>query len=99
MVMYFKMIGWLEGTSLLTLLFIAMPLKYIGHDPMPVRIVGSIHGGLFLLYVGLACFLFDRDNWSRKELVTAWILSVVPFGTFIFERKYLRAYDGAKETA
>ena len=84
------MIGWLEGTSLLTLFFIAMPMKYIGHNPLPVRIVGSIHGGLFLLYVGLASVLFDRNNWSRKELILAYVLSVVPFGTFIFDRKYLR---------
>ena len=90
------MIGWLEGCSLLTLLFIAMPIKYIGHNPLPVRIVGSIHGGLFLLYVVLASALFDRDNWTKKELILAYVLSTVPFGTFIFDRKYLRDVSLAK---
>jgi integral membrane protein len=90
MLKLFKIVGYIEGCSLLALFFIAMPMKYIGHDPHPVKIVGSIHGGLFLLYIGLASVLFDRYHWTRKELILAYVLSAVPFGTFIFDRKYLK---------
>ena len=90
----FRIIGWLEGSSLLTLMLIAMPLKYIWHHPEPVRIVGSLHGGLFLLYVGLATLLYKRDRWSKKELFLAYVLSVVPTGTFIFDHKYLAKAGG-----
>ena len=86
---YFRMIGWLEGSSLLSLFFIAMPLKYVWHQPEAVRIVGSIHGGLFLLYILLATALSDKENWPRKELIQAYVFSALPFGTFIFDRKYL----------
>ncbi len=92
MTKFFKVCGWFEGTSLLTLLLIAMPLKYIQHEPKMVHINGSIHGFLFLLYIGLAFALFDKENWSRKKLVTAVILSAVPFGTFLFEWKYLHPH-------
>jgi integral membrane protein len=87
--LYFRMIGWLEGTSLLTLFGIAMPLKYIWHEPLAVRIVGSIHGGLFMLYILLATVMAKREAWTKKEQVLAYILSAVPFGTFIFDHKYL----------
>jgi len=52
----FRMIALAEGVSFLTLLFIAMPMKYFMGMPEVVRVVGSIHGVLFVLYVGLDSF-------------------------------------------
>jgi integral membrane protein len=85
----FKITGWFEGTSLLLLFFYAMPLKYLAGDPSQVRLIGSIHGGLFMAYLVLAFVLYDRENWTRQKLLMALVLSSVPFGTWIFERKYL----------
>ena len=43
-----------RGVTLLELLVgVAMPLKYLAGEPMMVRIVGSLHGLLFVLFVGL----------------------------------------------
>ena len=47
----FRIIALAEGISFLVLLGIAMPLKYAAGNPEPVRIVGWIHGGLFVLYL------------------------------------------------
>lgn len=44
-----RTMGFIEGMSLLILLFIAMPLKYWAGLPLAVTIVGSVHGGLFIL--------------------------------------------------
>ena len=61
----FRMIALAEGISFLTLLFIAMPMKYFMGMPEVVRVVGSIHGVLFLLYVGLLAALhFSNDGLS-----------------------------------
>lgn len=46
-----RTMGFIEGMSLLILLFIAMPLKYWAGLPLAVTIVGSVHGGLFILYL------------------------------------------------
>ena len=46
----FRMTGLAEGVSFLTLLCIAMPMKYFMGMPEVVRVAGSIHGFLFLLY-------------------------------------------------
>jgi integral membrane protein len=85
----FRYTGWLEGLSYLLLLGVAMPLKYVWGDPSWVRVVGMAHGLLFIAYVGMAFVLYDRENWSIKKLVYAMIASVLPFGPFVFDAKFL----------
>lgn len=87
----FLYVGRLEGLSFLTLLMIAMPLKYYLELPSMVRIVGSLHGALFLAYLALALLLWGRDEWDFKKILMAILASVIPFGTFWFERRYLLA--------
>ena len=84
----FKFLGFAEGTSLLLLFGIAMPVKYLFHEPLPVRVVGSIHGFLFIAYVIVATILASREKWSTQTLLTAYVLSTLPFGTFVFESKF-----------
>ena len=46
----FRIIAYLEGISFLLLLGVAMPLKYHWGMPLAVRIMGSLHGFLFVAY-------------------------------------------------
>ena len=48
-----RLVALLEGTSFVVLLFIAMPLKYLADLPLAVRIVGSVHGALFLMFLAV----------------------------------------------
>jgi len=78
-----------EGVSLLVLFGIAMPLKYIYNSPMMVEIVGMLHGLLFIAYV-LFSFLYKfKAKWPILTLFIVVIASVVPFGTFYIDKKYL----------
>jgi integral membrane protein len=47
----FRVVSLLEGLSYVALMGIAMPLKYLAGNPGAVRIAGTIHGGLFVLFV------------------------------------------------
>ena len=85
----FRYTGWLEGLSYLLLLFVAMPLKYIWGEPSMVRVVGMAHGLLFLAYVGLAFAMCDREHWAMRTLGLALLASLLPFGPFVFDRRYL----------
>ena len=78
-------VGLAEGTSFLVLLLIAMPLKYLANLPAAVRIVGGIHGGLFLLYVGLILLAALLARWSWKRVLLGLLSSVVPLGPFFFD--------------
>lgn len=91
MTRFFKIIATLEGVSLLALLFIAMPLKYIWEMPETVRIVGMAHGLLFVVYILLAIMLKVEQDWPWKKFLIICAASVVPFGTFYIENKYFKA--------
>lgn len=86
MVPLFRIVGLLEGISYLVLLGIAMPLKYLADIPIAVTIVGGMHGGLFVAYVALAILLAIVYRWSLWRLAFAMLASVVPTGTFWFDR-------------
>lgn len=88
MIKVFKTIAFWEGISLLLLLFFAMPLKYIWGLPNAVSIIGMAHGVLFLGYVAIAIFLFVELKWSLKILAGVLLASLLPFGTFLMEKKY-----------
>ena len=85
----FKKLGTLEGLSLLILLFIAMPLKYLAGNPLAVKITGSVHGFLFIAYLILAVLVSKKLKWGFDTIIICSIYASIPFGTFIFEKKYL----------
>ncbi|WP_189603812.1 DUF3817 domain-containing protein [Salinimicrobium marinum] len=85
----FKWVSIFEGISFLLLLFIAMPLKYIWDLPQMVEVVGMFHGILFVAYVLGAVYLFKPLNWNFKTLLIVCLSSVLPFGPFYVEKKYL----------
>ena len=77
--------GLAEGVSFVVLVAIAMPLKYMADMPLPVRIVGMLHGVLFILYCVLLLQCTISYKWSFAKALAAFALSFVPFGTFFLE--------------
>lgn len=78
-------IGFAEGISFITLLAIAMPLKYLAGMPTPVRIIGMLHGILFIGYVVALLQAKYVYQWSFKKTMIAFLLSFLPFGTFFLD--------------
>jgi integral membrane protein len=83
-------IAFIEGISFLVLLAIAMPLKYFAGYPMPVKIVGWIHGLFFVLYMIALADVTRKQQWSRSQVIGALVASVVPFGTFVLDARLRR---------
>jgi len=90
MVNLFRIISYLEGISYLLLLFVGVPLKYFFDNESLVKSLGMPHGILFLLYVLLAFFIKPNFNWNTKTFFIILIASVIPFGTFYIDKKYLK---------
>jgi integral membrane protein len=86
----FRITALLEGISYILLLFIATPIKYLYEDPQYVKMLGMPHGLLFMAYVVLAVLISTDMKWSSKTLWIVLIASVIPFGTFIIDKKYLK---------
>jgi len=86
---FFRVVGFLEGLSFILLLFVAMPIKYIGGNNSFVKMLGMPHGLLFVAYVFLAIFLAIEEEWGFKNSFLVLIASVIPFGTFYVDHKIL----------
>ncbi len=90
MLQVFRIVSYLEGISYLLLLFIGVPLKYFGGNEILVKLLGMPHGILFIGYILLAFFIKPDFKWGKKTFFIILAASVIPFGTFYIDRKYLK---------
>jgi|688.fasta_scaffold1215912_2 integral membrane protein len=86
-----RLIAFLEGFSLILLVGIGMPLKYLKNDPSVVKLLGPLHGALFTLFIlVLLNEAFSRKwKWSMTALILL-IGSFIPFGTFYVDNRWLK---------
>lgn len=89
-----RLVALLEGSSFVVLLFIAMPLKYLAGLPLAVRIVGTVHGVLFLAFLAVLYRAGRARGWPLRRWLIAFVSSIVPFGTFVFDRSLRREMMG-----
>jgi integral membrane protein len=92
----FRWVAFSEGLSFVLLLFIAMPLKYWAGLPLAVRVMGSVHGLLFVAFLWTLFRVTLERDWPSKRWLTALVSSLVPFGTFAFDRSLKREIDVTK---
>ncbi|HUD11375.1 MAG TPA: DUF3817 domain-containing protein [Candidatus Saccharimonadia bacterium] len=60
---------------------------------------GSIHGIIFLGYLGVVIAGFPSLGWSLRKAAFAVFLSIVPFATLVFEMREERARDRLTRTS
>ncbi|MDF2455884.1 MAG: hypothetical protein K0R51_1877 [Cytophagaceae bacterium] len=85
-----RLLAFLEGISLILLLFVAVPIKYYAHNPAWVKAIGPIHGMLFLLFIVNTISFGVAQHWSFKKVTWKVLLAcIIPFGTFYIDWKIL----------
>jgi integral membrane protein len=86
---WFRHLAVAEGISLILLMVIGMPLKYGWgiHLDGGTGALGWAHGLLFLMYVRAVAAMAPRMGWSWQWALAGFVASLVPFGTFVFERR------------
>ena len=84
---------WLEGASLLGLLAVAMPLKYAAGLPGPVRVVGAIHGLLFVIVAVLLYRSVVEGALTRRSALRLLALATLPLGFLAASRQVCRSAD------
>ena len=71
---------------MLLLVFVAMPLKHWFGLPLAVRIVGSVHGLLFLLFITAVFRVASEHSWPARRSLAALVSAFIPGGTFVLDR-------------
>ena len=82
----------IEGVSFLVLLFLAMPLKYIWDQPMAVRIVGSAHGALWVIFCALLFYTMIVAKWPLGRAALLFVAALIPFGPWLVDRR-MKQYE------
>lgn len=88
----FRLMGFLEGLSLLVLLFIAMPLKYLAGFPEVVTFVGTLHGLLFIMYLITIAYVTFKVRWSFIWITSAFAVAFIPFGNLVLDAKLRQSH-------
>lgn len=86
MLRFFQKVALLEAISTVLLFFVAMPLKYFADMPLAVRIAGTVHGMLVVLFVILLIMCWQEFKWKLGKVVTYFILSLIPVVSFWVEK-------------
>jgi integral membrane protein len=89
----YRVMAYTTAVLLIILVFVAVPLQFAAGKPEAAKVVGTLHGYLYLIYLGVA---FDLTRKLRVPL--GWMLLVllagtVPFCAFVAERKLTKLYD------
>lgn len=88
----FKFVAIAEGISYLVLFFNMLVIKQLKPELYKTLLfpIGMAHGLLFISYVVLAFIIWKKQQWAIKEFLLVQIASLLPFGTFYIEKKYLK---------
>ncbi len=84
---FLRRIAFTEGVSFLVLLGIAMPLKYLMHMPIAVKVVGWMHGLLFITFCIALARVWIIAKWPVPRCAGIFIAALLPFGPFIADRR------------
>ena len=90
----YRIMAYVVGT-LLVLLFIGVLLKYLtsnGTDPQRLgewlaMYVGVLHGFLYMVFLVTVAMLATKARWSIAFTLITVISGLVPFMTFVAERR------------
>lgn len=85
MLRIFQQVALWEAISTVILFFVAMPLKYLADIPEAVRVAGSIHGFLVVIFVILLIMCWQTYNWKFSRVVKYFVLSLIPIVSFWVE--------------
>lgn len=96
MLRIFQQIALWEAISTVILFFVAMPLKYLADIPEAVRVAGSIHGFLVVLFVILLIMCWNEYKWPFSRVIKYFLLSLIPIVSFWVERDLKKQMVSAK---
>lgn len=93
-----RAVSLLEGTTLLLLVGVAVPLKHLAGYPIATRVIGPVHGVAFVLYLWMLIQTVSIGGWSRAATVRMVLAALVPFGAFLNERALARRQSALAES-
>lgn len=86
-----RIASFVEGTTLLLLVLVAVPLRHLGGLREATAVMGPIHGVAFLVYAWLLLRTGASGRIAWRDVVILGLAAFVPFGAFLVLRHRARA--------
>jgi integral membrane protein len=90
----YRIVAWIVGTGLVILVFVGIPLQVWGNSDGVVKVVGTMHGWLYMLYLVLVLVLARQCRWNPVRMILVMLAGTIPFLSFVAEHyttKYVKA--------
>lgn len=81
----------LEGSTLISLLVIAVPLKHLLGVPLGVRLLGPVHGLAFVFYFFTLVQTLTSMPFSKSDSSRMIVAAFIPLGAFFNKRLLMRS--------
>ena len=90
----YRLMAYVTGSMLVLLVFVCVPLRYLGHDAGPAQVVGAAHGVLYIIYlvVAFAMTRLVRMKTASVGTIIVLLAGILPVLTFVVERWVTRTY-------
>lgn len=92
----YRVAAWVVGCILVTLIFVAMPLKYLADQPLLVETIGPFHGFAYMVYLVLVYLLSSAAGWSWKRTLGVMLAGTIPLLSFWVEHQVTRSLRQGK---
>jgi integral membrane protein len=86
----YRVMAYVTGTVLLVACFVGIPMTHVLDRPAFGKVVWTMHGWLYLLYLMAAVHLAMERRWAVKRLILVLLAGTIPFLSFVMERKLSR---------
>ena len=82
----YRVMAWIVGVWLALLVFVAIPLQIAGNDVL-VRVIGTSHGYLYIVYLVFALDLARRARFTSLQMLAMVGAGLLPGLAFLIERR------------
>jgi integral membrane protein len=89
----YRVMAYTTAVLLIVLVFAGLPLQWWAHDSGVARVVGTIHGYLYLVYLAVAFDLTRKLHVPLFRMILVLLAGTVPFCAIVAERKLTKLYD------
>ena len=89
----YRVMAYTTAVLLIVLVFVGIPLQVAAGNTDVVKVVGTLHGYLYLVYLGVAFDLTRKLRVPFGWMLLVLLAGTVPFCAFVAERKLTGLYE------
>ncbi len=95
----YRVMAYITGVLIIVICFAGLPLQFAAGQPWIDRVLGTVHGYLYIVYVIFAWLLGTKLKLRARQLIPLLLAGIIPVMTFVVERWMMRTYIAPALTA